>query len=86
MDDNELSACLKAIQEAHHNMMIQHCRQSWEESETTIGYGPPPTAFPQLTHQGEGHAKQNETAPLELPTHTTRTTTARKLKMESPHL
>jgi len=37
-----------------------------------------------MTHQGEGPAKQNETAPLEFPTHTSRTTTARKLKMESP--
>jgi len=69
MDDNERSASLKAI----HNMMIQHCRQSWEESESTIGYGPPPTAALLLTHQGEGPAKQSETPPLELPTHTTRT-------------
>jgi len=43
MDDNELSASLKATQETHCNMMILHCRQRWEESEMTIGYGPPPT-------------------------------------------
>jgi len=84
MDDNELSASLKAIQETHRNMMIQHCRQSWEESEATIGYGPPPTTAPTLTHQGEGPVKQREIAPLGLSTHTTRTTTARQLKMESP--
>jgi len=67
-------------------MMIQHCRQSWEESETTIGYGPPPTTAPPLTHQGEGPAKQREITPLGLTTHTTRTTTAHQLKMESsPH-
>jgi len=28
MDDNRLSACLKATQETHCNMMILHCRQS----------------------------------------------------------
>jgi len=86
MDENELSASLKAIQETHRNMMIQHCRQSWEESETTIGYGPPPTAAPQLTHRSVGPTKQNETAPRALPTPSTRTTTAHKLKMESPQL
>jgi len=86
MDDNELSASLKAIQETHRNMMIQHCRQSWEESDTTIGYGPPPTAAPQLTRRSVGPTKQNETAPRALPTPSTRTTTARKLKMESPQL
>jgi len=84
MDDNELSASLKAIQETHRNLMIQHCRQSWEQSETTIGYGPPPTTPPPLTHQGEGPAKQREIAPLGFSTHTTRTTTARQLKIKSP--
>jgi len=63
--------------------MIQHCRQSWEESETTIGHGPSPTTAPPLTHQGEGPAKQREITPLGLTTHTTRTTTTRQLKMES---
>jgi len=84
MDNNELSASLKTIQETHRNMMIQHCRQSWEESETTIAYGPPPTTATPLTHQGDGPAKQREIAPLGLSTHTTRTTTARQLKMENP--
>ena len=86
MDDNELSASLKAIQETHRNMMIQHCRQSWEESDMTIGYGPPPTAAPPLTHRSAGPTKQNETAPHALPTPPTSTTTARKLKMEGPQL
>jgi len=43
MDDNRLSASLKATQETHRNMMILHCRQSWEESELIFDYGPPPT-------------------------------------------
>ena len=46
MDDNSLSALLKAKQETHRTMMILHCRQSWEESETIIGYGPPPPPLP----------------------------------------
>jgi len=83
MDDNELSTSLKAIQETHRNMMILHCRQSWEESEMTIGHDPPPTTAPPLTHQGEGPAEQREITPLGPTTHTTRTTTARQLKMES---
>jgi len=43
MDDNRLSASLKATQETHRNMMILHCRQSWEESELIFDYGPSPT-------------------------------------------
>jgi len=43
MDDNRLSASLKATQETHCNMTILHCRQNWGESEMIIGYGPPPT-------------------------------------------
>jgi len=40
IDDNELSASLKATQETHHNMMILYCLQSWEESAMTISYAP----------------------------------------------
>jgi len=43
MDDNRLSASLKATQETYRNMMILHCCQSWEESKMIIGYGSPPT-------------------------------------------
>jgi len=84
VDDNERTASLKAIQEVHRNMMIQHCRQSWEESETTIGYGPPPTAATQSTHRSVGPTQQNETALRALLTPSTCTTTVRKLKMEHP--
>jgi len=38
MDDNSLSALLKANQETHRNMMILHYRQSWEESELIISF------------------------------------------------
>jgi len=84
MDDNELSASLKATQEIHRNMMIQDCRQSWEESEMIIGYGLPPTTAPPMMQQGEGPAGQQEITPLGPTTHTTRPITARQLKMDSP--
>jgi len=64
-------------------MMILHCRQSWEESEMTIGHGPPPTTADQTMQYGEGPAEQQEITPLEPKQHTTRTTTARQLKMDS---
>jgi len=57
MDDNRLSASLKATQETHCNMMILHCRQSWEESEMTIGHGPPPTTAARTMQYGEGPAE-----------------------------
>jgi len=83
MDDNQLSASLKATQETHRNMMILHCRQSWEESEMIIGYGPPPTTAAPTTQYGEGPAEQREITPLGPTTHTTRIITARQLKMDS---
>ena len=83
MHDNRLSASLKATQETHRNMMILHCRQSWEESETTIGHGPPPTTADRTKPYGEGPAEQQGITPLEPKQHTTRTTTARQLKMDS---
>ena len=36
IDANRLNASLQATQETHRNMMILHCRRSWEESEMTI--------------------------------------------------
>jgi len=43
MEDNRLSAFLRAAQETLRNMMILHYHQCWEESEIIVGYGPPPT-------------------------------------------
>ena len=82
LDDNERSASLKAIQEAHRIMMIQHCLQSWEESERIIGYGPPPTAATQTTRRSAGPTQPNEIAPGTPYTPSTPTTTVRKLNME----
>jgi len=84
MDDNEFSASLKATQETHRNMMILHCRQSWEESGMTISYDPPPTAAAPTTQQGEGLAEQREIPPLGPTTHITYVTSARQLMMDSP--
>jgi len=84
MDDNSLSASLKATQETHRNMMILHCRQSWEESEMIIGYGPPPTIAIPIIQYGDGPAEQQEITPFGPTTLPTRTTTARQLKMDSP--
>jgi len=82
LDDNERSDSLKAIQEAHRIMMIQHCLQSWEESERIIGYGPPPTAATQTNHRSAGPTQQTETAPGAPFKPSTPTTTVRKLNME----
>ena len=60
MDDNSLSALLKANQETHRNMMILHYRQSWEESELMIGYSPTPTTATQTRHQDDGPVEQGE--------------------------
>ena len=81
--DNRLSASLKGTQETHRNMMIRHCRQTWEESEMTIGYGPPPTTVAPTMQYGEGPSEQRKITPLGPTTHTTRIKTARKLKMDS---
>jgi len=83
MDDNRLSASIEATQETHRNMIFLHCRQSWEESEMTIGHGPPPTMANRTMQYGEGPAEQQEITPLEPIQHTTRTITARQLKMDS---
>jgi len=86
LDDNERSASLKAIQEAHRIMMIQHCLQSWEDSERIIGYGPPLTAATQTTHRSAGPTQQTETAPGPPSTPPKLTTTVRKLNMEHSQL
>ena len=86
MDDNKRSASLKAIQEVHRNMMIQHCRQSWEESERIIGFGPPPSAAIETTHRSAGLTQQTGTGPGAPSTPSTTTTTVRKLNMEPPEL
>jgi len=83
IDANRLNASLKATQETHCNMMILHCRQSWEESEMTIGHGPTPTTADRTMQHGEGPAEQQKITPLEPKQHTTRTATARQLKMDS---
>jgi len=83
MDDNRLSASLKAAQQTHRNMIFLHYRQSWEESEMTIGHGPPPTTAARTMQYDEGHAEQQEITPPEPTQHTTRTTIARQLKMDS---
>jgi len=67
-------------------MMIQHCKQSWEESKRIIGYGPPPTAATQTTHHIAGPTQQTETGPGAPFTPSTPTTTVRKLNMEHPQL
>jgi len=41
MDEDDRSASLIAIQEAHRIMIMHHCRQSWEDSERTIWFGLP---------------------------------------------
>jgi len=41
MDEDDRSASLIAIQEAHRIMLMHHCRQSWEDSERAIGFGLP---------------------------------------------
>jgi len=41
MDEDDQSASLIAIQEAHRIMLMHHCRQSWEDSERVIGFGHP---------------------------------------------
>ena len=41
MDEDDRSASLTAIQEAHSIMLMQHCLQSWEDSERVIGFGHP---------------------------------------------
>jgi hypothetical protein len=41
MDEDDRSASLIAIQEAHRIMLMHHCRQSWEDSERVIGFGHP---------------------------------------------
>jgi len=83
IDANRLNVSLKATQETHRNMMILHCRQSWEESEMTIGHGPPPITADRTTQHDEGPSVQQEITSLEPKQHTTRTTIARQLKMNS---
>jgi len=83
MDDNRLSASLKVTQKTHRNVLFLHCRQSWEESEMTIGHGPPLITAARTRQYGEGPAEQQEITPLEPKHFTTRTATARQLKMDS---
>jgi len=83
VDDNSLSTLLKANQETHRNMMILHCRQSWEESEFIIGYGLPTTTATPTRHHDDGPAEQGKITPFGPTTLTTRIATARQLKMDS---
>ena len=68
MDEVDRSASLIAIQEAHRIMLMHHCRQSWEESEQTIGFGlplivttEPPHLMPELNKEA---ATGSVTTPL----------------------
>ena len=86
LGDNERSASLKAIQETHRIMMIQHCKESWEESKRIIAYAPPPTAATQTTHHSAGPTQQAEKGPGAPLTTSIPTSTARKLDMETLQL
>jgi len=64
-------------------MMVQHFRQSWEESEMTIGHGPTPTTADLTIKHGEGPVEQQEITPLGPKQQTPKITAARQLKMDS---
>jgi len=63
-------------------MMMQHCRQSWEESESIIGFGPPANAAIETTQHSTGLTQQTGTGPGASFTPSTNTTTVHKLNME----
>jgi len=82
LDEDERSASLKAIQETHRIMMMQHCRQSWEETDSIIGFGLPPKAASETPHQNIGLNQQTGIGPGAPSTLPTTTIAARKLDME----
>jgi len=63
LDEDDRSASLKAIQEAHRIMMMHHCRQSWEDTECSIGFGLPLEAVTETPHWNTGLHKQTEVDP-----------------------
>jgi len=63
-------------------MMMQHCRQSWEETESIIGFGLPPNAAIETPHRNTGLNQQTGTGPGASFTLPTNTLAARKLNME----
>jgi len=83
IDANRLNASLKGTQESHRNMMVQHCLQSWEASEMTIGHGPTPTAEDLTEENGKGTSEQQETIPHAPKQQTPKTTAARQLLMDN---
>ena len=79
MDEDDRSASLIAIQEAHRIMIMHHCRQSWEDSERTIGFGLPlkvATETPNLNTEPNKEAGIGSGTPL------LASKTARQLDME----
>jgi len=89
LDEDDRSASLKAIQEAHRIMMMHHYRQSWEDTECSIGFGLPLEAVTETPHRNPGLHKQTGIDPGTSIAPTTNTT-ARQLVMEpldrKPHL
>ena len=79
MDEDDRSASLIAIQEAHRIMLMHHCRQRWEDSERAIGFGLPlkvATVTPLLK------TELNKVAEIGPGTPFLATNTARQLDME----
>ena len=56
MDANRLNASLKATQELHRSIMIQHCLRSW--SEIPIGHGPSPVMEGRMEEKREETSEQ----------------------------
>jgi len=63
IDEDDRSASLTEIQEAHRIMMMNHCRQSWEDSERTIGFGLPLKAITETPNRNTGLNKQTGIGP-----------------------
>ena len=80
---NKLNASLKANQESYQNMMVHHCLKSWEESEITIGHGPPPMSEGPTTENRKETPEQELTTPQEPNQQTYKSkTAARQLQMD----
>ena len=58
IDANIFNASMKATQELHRNMMIQHCLRSWEDSELLIGHGPSPVLAERTEEKREETSEQ----------------------------
>ena len=87
--EEDRSASLKAIQEAHRIMMMHHCRQSWEDTECSIGFGLPFEAATETPYRNTGLHEQTGIDPGTSIAPTINTT-SRQLVMEpldrKPHL